>query len=89
MLYVRATLSRRLKSWPAVDGKIAFLGIKIRTAAEQTIVCLDAKGLWKPWQSFILAGFKLSLPRSAPCESEQTTIDTSCNPAQTLLQSGH
>jgi len=42
---------------------------------------LDAKGLWKPRQSFILAGFTLSLPCSAPCETEQTTIHTGCNPA--------
>ena len=46
-----------------------------------TIVCLDAKGLWKPGQSFILAGFTLSLPCSAPCGTEQTTIDTGCDPA--------
>ena len=45
-----------------------------------TVVCLDAKGLWKPGQSFILAGFTLSLPRSAPCGTEQTTIDTGCDP---------
>ena len=38
-----------------------------------TIVCLDVKGLWKPGQSFILAGFTLSLPCSAPCGTEQTT----------------
>ena len=46
-----------------------------------TIVCLDAKRLWKPGQSLILAGFTLSLPRSAPCGTEQTTIDTGCDPA--------
>jgi len=46
-----------------------------------TIVCLDAKGLWKPGQSFILVGFTLSLPCSAPCGSEQTTIDTGRDPA--------
>ena len=46
-----------------------------------TIVCLDGKGLWKPGQCFILAGFTLSLPCSAPCGSEQTTIDTGCDPA--------
>jgi len=46
-----------------------------------TVVCLDAKGLWKPGQSFILSEFTLSLPRSAPCGSEQTTIDTGCDPA--------
>ena len=46
-----------------------------------TIVCLDAKGLWKPGQSFILAKFTLSLPCSVPCGTEQTTIDTSCDPA--------
>ena len=46
-----------------------------------TIVCLDAKGLWKPEQSFILAGFTLSLPCSALCGTEQTTIDTGCDPA--------
>jgi len=44
-------------------------------------VCVDAKGLWKPGQSFILAGFTLSLPCSAPCGTEQTTIDTGCGPA--------
>jgi len=31
--------------------------------------------------SFILAGFTLSLPRSAPCGTEQTTIDTGYEPA--------
>jgi len=46
-----------------------------------TIVCLDAKGLWKLGQSFILAEFTLSLPCSAPCGTEQTTIDTGCHPA--------
>jgi len=46
-----------------------------------TVVCLDAKGLWKPGQSFILAGFTLSLQRSAPCRTEQTKIDTGCDPA--------
>jgi len=46
-----------------------------------TIVCLDAKGLWKPGQSFILAGFTLSLPCSASCGTEQTTIDTGWDPA--------
>ena len=46
-----------------------------------TIVCLDVKGCWKPGQSFILGGFTLSLPCSAPCGTEQTTIDTECDPA--------
>jgi len=46
-----------------------------------TVVCLDAKGLWKPGKSFILAGFTLSLPRSAPCGTEQKTINTGCDPA--------
>jgi len=46
-----------------------------------TIVCLDAKGIWKPGQSFILVGFTLSLPCSALCGTEQTTIDTGCDPA--------
>ena len=46
-----------------------------------TVDCLDVKGLWKPRQSFILAGFTLSLPCSAPCRIEQTTIDTGCDPA--------
>jgi len=46
-----------------------------------TIVCLDAKGLWKPGQSFILAGFTLSLPCSASCGTEQTTIDAGWDPA--------
>ena len=46
-----------------------------------TVVCLDAKGSWKPGQSFILAEFTLSLPCPAPCGTEQTTIDTGCDPA--------
>jgi len=46
-----------------------------------TVVCLDAKGLWKPGQSFTLAGFSPPLPRSAPCGTEQTTIGTGCDPA--------
>ena len=46
-----------------------------------TIVCLDGKGLWKSGQSFNLPGFTLSLPCSAPCGTEQTTIDTGCGPA--------
>jgi len=41
-----------------------------------TVVCLDGKGLWKPRQSFILAGFTHSLPCSASCGTGQTTIDT-------------
>ena len=45
------------------------------------IVCLVAKWLWKPGQSFILAEFTLSLPCSAPCRTEQTTIDTGCDTA--------
>ena len=43
-----------------------------------TIVCLDAKGLWKLGHRFILAGFTFSLPCSAPCRTEQITIDTGC-----------
>jgi len=54
---------------------------KIMNCFIATIVCLDAKGLWKPGQSFILAGFTLSLPCSAHCGTEQTTIDTGCDPA--------
>ena len=46
-----------------------------------TVVCLDAKGLRKPGQSFFLAGFSLSLPRSAPCGTEQTTTGAGCDPA--------
>jgi len=38
---------------------LAFLGTDIRTAAEQTIVCLDAKGLWKPGHSLLLTGLTL------------------------------
>ena len=39
------------------------------------------RDLWKPGQSFILAGFTLSLSCSAPCRSGKTTIDTGCDPA--------
>ena len=46
-----------------------------------SVVCLDAKGLWKPRQSLILAGFTLSLPHSALCGTEQATIDTGSDPA--------
>jgi len=45
------------------------------------VVCLGAKGLWKSGQSFILAGFTLSLPCSAPCGTEQATIDIGCESA--------
>ena len=58
-----------------------FLGTEIQTALEQTSVFLDAKGLWKPGQNFILAGFTLSLPRSASCGTGQTTIYTGCHPS--------
>jgi len=58
-----------------------FLGTKKRTVAEQTVVCLDEKGLWKPGQRFILTGFTLSLQCSAPCGTGKTTIDTGCDPA--------
>jgi len=52
-----------------------------RNCCRATVVCLDVKGLWIPGQSFILSGFTLSLPCSAPCRSGQTTIDTGCDPA--------
>jgi len=54
---------------------------KTKNCYRATIVCLDAKGLWKLGQSFILAGFTLSLPCSAPCGTEQIMIDTGCDPA--------
>jgi len=54
---------------------------KTMNCYREGVVCLDAKGLWKPGQSFIFAGFKLSLPCSAPCGTEQTTINTGCDPA--------
>ena len=54
---------------------------KTMNCYRETVVCLDAKGLWKPGQSFISAGFTLSLPCSAPQGAEQTTIDTGCDPA--------
>jgi len=62
--------------WPLrkLENRI-FLGIKIQTAAEQTIVYLDAKGLWKLIESFISAGFTLPLICSAPCGTGQTTTD--------------
>jgi len=53
---------------------------KTSNCYRETIVGLDAKRLWKPGQSFILAEFTLSLPRSAPCRTEQTTIATGCDP---------
>ena len=54
---------------------------QITNCYRATVVCLDAKGLWKPRESFILAGFTLSLPCSAPCGTGQTTIDIGCDPA--------
>ena len=45
------------------------------------IVCLDAKGLWKPGRSCILAGSILSLPCAALYGTGQITIVTSCHPA--------
>jgi len=62
--------SSRLSSWH-----------KTMNCYRAKIVCFDAKALWKPGQSFILVGFTLSLPCSAPCGTEQTTIDTGCDPA--------
>jgi len=40
---------------------------------------LDAKELWKPGQSFILAGCRLSLSCLPPSGTGQTTTDTGCN----------
>ena len=57
-------------------GELTSSWHKNMNCCRATVVCLDAKG-----QSFILAGFTLSLPRSAPCGTEQTTIDTGCDPA--------
>jgi len=57
-------------------GELTFSWNKNMNCCRATVVCLDAKG-----QSFILAGFTLSPPRSAPCGTEQTTIDTGCDPA--------
>jgi len=71
-----------LSGWPLQKlEKWLFLDTKIRTAAEYTIVWLNAKALWKPGQSFIIAGFTRSLSCSAPCGTGQTTIDTGCEPA--------
>ena len=54
---------------------------KTSNCCRTTVAFLDAKGLWKPAQSFVLAGFTLSLPCSASCGTEQTTIDIGCDPA--------
>jgi len=64
-----------------VSRKFGFIGIRIRTTAKQTIVCLDASGLWKPGQSFILAGFTLSLSCSGHSGTGQATIDADCDPS--------
>jgi len=74
-----AWLLKRLAS--AEVGELISSWHKNMNCYRATVVCLDAKGLWKPGQSFILTGFTLSLPRSAPCGTEQTTIDTGCDPA--------
>jgi len=42
---------------------------------------LDARELWKPGKSFILAGFTLCLSRLAPYGTGQATIDTGYIPA--------
>ena len=42
-----------------------------KNTANNLYSLLDAKGLWQPRQSFILAGFILSLPRPDPFGSEQ------------------
>ena len=52
----------------------------------KTVVCFDAKGYGNPGRvSFypcrVSFGFTLSLPCSAPWGTEQTTIDTGCDPA--------
>ena len=58
---------RKLENWLS-------LGTKIRTAAEQTIVCLDAKGLWKPGQSFILAGLHIFCYAQFPEKLRKTRL---------------
>ena len=42
----------------------------VKICCKHLLNVLDAKGLWQPGQSFISAGFKLSLPRPDPCESQ-------------------
>jgi len=42
-----------------------------KNTANNLLSLLDAKALWQPGQSFILAGFILSLPGPDPCGSEQ------------------
>ena len=67
--------------WFLQKFEIWLLGTKLWTATEQQLSAWMRKGLWKIGQSFILAGFTLSLPCSASCGTEQTTIDTGCDPA--------
>ena len=62
-------------------GDLTFSSNKNMNCYRATVVCLDAKGLWKPGQSYILAGSTLFLSCSALCRTEQTTIDIGCNPA--------
>jgi len=57
-------------------GKLTSSWHKNTYCCRATVVCLDTKRLWKPRQSFILAGFTFSLPCSALGATGQTTIDT-------------
>jgi len=62
-----------ISQMPSIYGKwkMDFLGTPIRTAAEQKIFCLDAKGLWKPRRNFTLAVFTLTLSYSVLCGTGQ------------------
>ena len=55
---------------------------KTTNCCRATIVSLDAKALWKLGQfHFRWVYSTLTLPFSAPCGTEQTTIDAGCDPA--------
>ena len=61
------------------SGRIDLLLAQKYELLQSNSCLLGCVRLWKPGQSFILAWFTLSLPRSAPCGTEQTTIDTGCD----------
>jgi len=63
------------------SGRIDFLLAQKYELLQTNGHLLGCERVMETRQSFILAGFTLSLPRSAPCGTEQTMIDTGCDPA--------
>jgi len=68
-----------LKAFEEV-GKFFFLGTEMRSAAEQTVVCLDVNKLWKPGQSFYFTWI-YTFSVMLTLRHWETTKDTGCDSA--------